>query len=146
MVLENVLRYINNRFERSFVSGTFSIEDGALDVVGALDGQYVWLEGSALNDGLHQYPLQGLSDEEFDGAVWLLAVPPAVVSVANEIEAWTTAHADAIGSPLSSESFGGYSYTRASGGATGNEVPPEAWQLQFGAKLRPWKKLSRDWV
>ena len=145
-MLEEVLRYINNRFERGRVDGAFSIQGGALEIDGALDGQYVWLEGSALNDGLHLYPLQGLSDEEFDGSAVLLAVPRQVVAIAEEAEEWCAEHADAIGGPYASESFGGYSYTKATGGASGNETPAAAWQLQFGARLRPWRKLSRDWV
>lgn len=145
-MLEEVLRYVNNRFERSCVSGRFAIDGGALDVPGALEGQYVWLEGSALNDGLHLCPLEDLADEEFDGRAWLLAIPRPLVDLAEEIEAWCDDNAKAIGGPYQSESFGGYSYTKATGGAQGNETPAAAWQLQFGARLRPYRKLSRDWV
>lgn len=152
-MLEQVMRYINNRFDcdgngvpYGSQSGQFSVEDGTLEVEGLLEGQWFWVEGSVLNDGLHQYPAEGMSDEEFDGKVVFLVVPKAVEEIAQEIEEWQTRNADVISSPLQSESFGGYSYTRASGGSQGNETPSAAWQLQFGARLRPWRKLSRDWV
>lgn len=152
-MLEQVLRYINNRFDRDASgnaygskSGTFEIADGSLEIIGLLEGQYYWVEGSVLNDGLHLHPATDMHDETFNGKVVFLKVPPAVVSIAEEISEWSESNAEVINSPLQSESFGGYSYTRASGGAEGNETPSAAWQLQFGARLRPYRKLSRDWV
>ena len=152
-MLEEVLRYVNNRFDRradgsyvGSVSGRFSVEGGMLDVDGPKPGQYYWLEGSTLNDGLHLHPDNDMADEEFEGTVTLLAVPRAVVALADEIGEWCEANAEAIGGPYQSESFGGYSYTRAQGGSSGNETPSAAWQVQFGARLRPYRKLARDWV
>lgn len=145
-MLEEVLRYINNRFERSRKDGEFTVEGGALDYDGLLEGQYYWVEGSVLNDGLHLHPASDLADETFAGAIVLLVVPNAVVAIADEIGEWCSKNSDTISSPLQSESFGGYSYTRASGGTEGNQNPAAAWQLQFGARLRPYRKLSRDWV
>lgn len=145
-MLEEVLRYVNNRFERGSVSGSFAAENGMMDVPGAVDGQYFWVEGSVLNDGLHRYPADDMEDEEFVGRVVLLAVPRALVALADEISEWCAANADAISGPYQSESFGGYSYTRASGGAEDNQAPAASWQLQFGARLRPYRKLSRNWV
>lgn len=153
MMLEQVLRYINNRFDADrhgsaygSESGAFEIKDGSLEIDGLHEGQYFWIEGSMLNDGLHLYPATELKDEVFNGSVIFLAIPSAVIALAAEIEAWNEKNADVVNSPLQSESFGGYSYTRASGGAGGNETPSEAWKLQFGARLRPFRKLSRDWV
>lgn len=152
-MLEEVLRYVNNRFDRDSQgnwvgskSGALSISEGALEMAGILDGQYYWIEGSALNDGLHLHPADDLVDEEFEGRVVLLRVPRAVASLAEEIAAWCEANAEAIGGPYQSESFGGYSYSKAQGASQGNEVPSAAWQTQFGARLRPYRKLSRDWV
>ena len=151
-MLEQVLRYINNRFDRDphgyeygSVSGAFTIEDGSLEVDKLLDGQYFWIEGSRFNDGLHLYPDTDLRDETFKGRIVFLVIPNAVVDLASQIQMWCEKNADVISSPLQSESFGGYSYTRASG-ATGSETPSEAWQIQFGPRLRPFRKLSREWV
>lgn len=151
-MLEQVLRYINNRFDRDphgyeygSVSGAFTIEDGTLEVDKLLDGQYFWIEGSRLNDGLHLYPDTDLRDETFRGRIVFLVIPNAVVDLAAQIGQWNEKNAEVIGSPLKSESFGGYSYTRADA-STSSETPSEAWQMQFGARLRPFRKLSRDWV
>lgn len=152
-MLEEVMRYINNRFDEDAhgipygsASGSFSIEGGTLEVDGLQEGQWFWVEGSVLNDGLHLYRDTDLRDEQFEGRVVFLRVPDAVVRLADEIEGWCAANAATIGSPLQSESFGGYSYSRAAGGAQGNETPATAWQLQFGAMLRPYRKLAREWV
>lgn len=152
-MLEEVLRYINNRFDRDahgiaygIKDGTFAVEDGALEIAGLLEGQYFWVEGSLLNDGLHLYPASDMRDETFDGRIVFLGIPDAVASIAAEIESWNAENSDAVDSPLQSESFGGYSYTKASGNSQGNEMPSAAWQLHFGARLRPYRKLSRDWV
>lgn len=146
-MLEEVLRYINNRFECATVVASFAVRDGALELPGAQEGQYYWVEGSVFNDGLHRYGDADLVDEEpFDGRAVLLAVPRAVADLAAEIGDWCEANAEAIGGPYQSESFGGYSYSKASVGAQGNEMPAAAWQAQFGSRLRQWRKLSRDWM
>lgn len=153
-MLEQVLRYINNRFDRDpygyeygSVSGAFTIEGGSLAVDKLLDGQYYWIEGSALNDGLHLYPSTDLNDETFRGKVIFLVIPNSVIDLAAQIGQWCERNADIIDSPMQSESFGGYSYTKKGGNAsTSNETPSEAWQIQFGARLRQFRKLSREWV
>ena len=143
-MLEEVLRYINNRFECRAYEGSFEISEGGLELPDALDGQYFWVDGSVFNDGLHTYPETGMRDEVFTGEVHLLAIPHAVEEIADEAEAWCSENAAAIGSPYQSESFGGYSYTLKDGGS-GDETASAAWQAQFGARLRPWRKLSRRW-
>lgn len=145
-MLEDVLRYINNRFELAELSGSFEIAGNTLVTDRIAEGQYYWVEGSIFNDGLHKHPDTDMADEEFEGRLILLAVPNAVVRIAEEAEEWTARNAEAINGPYQSESFGGYSYTRAGGSAEGNENPSAAWQVQFGARLRPWRKLSRQWV
>lgn len=152
-MLEEVLRYVNNRFDRDSsgrlvgrAEGAFEVSDGTLTVDGLAEGQYFWVEGSALNDGLHLYPDTDMADESFEGRVVFLRVPKAVVAMTAEIEEWCAKNAEAIGGPYQSESFGGYSYSKASGGAQGNELAPAAWQSQFGARLRPYRKIARDWI
>lgn len=145
-MLEEVLRYINNRFEIDQLHGIFTVEGGEIELTDIKEGQYFWVEGSVFNDGLHQHPDYGMRDEEFEGSVWLLAVPDAVVGIAAEIREWNGKNTDIVSSPYQSESFGGYSYSKAQGGVQGNETPPAAWQTQFGARLRPFRKLSRDWL
>lgn len=152
-MLEKAMRYVNNRFDRDgngnwvgSKSGAFSVSGGALEIAGVPEGQYFWVEGSVLNDGLHRMGDTDMADEEFEGRVVLLRVPRDFVELCEEIAAWQEANADVLDSPLQSESFGGYSYSKASGGSQGNETPAAGWQLHFGAQLRPFRKLSRDWV
>ena len=146
--MEAAMRYANNRFDADGggASGTFSIEGGTMAVDGPKAGQWLWVEGSALNDGLWRYPLSGMADEEFEGRVLFLRVPRGFEAVCREIAEWQAANAEALSGPYQSESFGGYSYSMAGGGAQGNEAPAAAWQLRFGARLRPWRRLSRDWT
>lgn len=150
-MLEEMMRYVNNRFDRDargnlygVLSGDISIEDGVLDAE-IPEGRYFWVEGSLSNDGIHNSK-SGLTDEEFTGRIILLSVPPAFISIASEIETWLEKNADALNGPYQSESFGGYSYTFSGGGSSNDESSPAAWQVRFGARLRPWRKLSRDWV
>lgn len=141
-MLEEVLRYINNRFECKAYEGSFEISDGGIELPEALEGQYFWVDGSVFNDGLHIYPESGMQDEVFTGEIHLLAVPRAVVEMADEIETWCGENSAAVSSPYKSESFGGYSYTLKDGGS---ETASAAWQAQFGPRLRMWRKLSRRW-
>lgn len=139
-MLEQVLLSLRNWFVADKRTGRVRIEDGRLVPPAGLDlkeGQYIRITGSTFNDGLHSWPYNGLTDEEFVGTVWALAVPRAVLDLADEIEVWRTEHRDELDGPYQSESFGGYSYTRVMG-ADGR---PLTWRDQFKARLDPWRKL-----
>jgi hypothetical protein len=69
-----------------------------------------------------------------------MAVPPAVVALSADIEAWNEKNADALASPYTSESFGGYSYTKASGNSESNGA--YSWKDQFASRLSKWRRLS----
>lgn len=138
-MLEELLRALRNWFACGKATGRIRVEGGALvppEVLSLADGQYLRVQGSVFNDGLHRWPCTDLTDEEFVGTVWALAVPKAVVDLADEIEAWQTEHAEELDSPYASESFGGYSYTRVGGNGS-----PITWRQQFKARLDPWRKL-----
>lgn len=151
MTLEEVLRYINNRFDKDAHDcpygskcGTFEVKNGSLDADWLADRQYYWIEGSLFNDGLHMHPDDELRDEVFDGRIITLAIPKQVVEIAGEIDNWAQTNAKALNGPYQSESFGGYSYSLAGNG--GGDVPTSEWQAKFGPRLRQFRKLSRDWV
>lgn len=133
-MLEAVLTHLNNWFCREVYAGAFTVTSGTLALPDLADGQYFRIVGSVFNDGLHQSPAAGLTDETFTGAVWALAVPKSVVTLAEEIKAW--AAKNQLGA-YTSESFGGYSYTRATN-AKGAAV---GWQDAFAAQLAPYRKL-----
>ena len=139
-MLEQVLMNIRNWFtvDGGIHSGTFTIKDGGITLPFLADGQYFRICGSVFNDGLHQYPATDLVDEEFSGAIWALAIPPAVVDLADEIGAWQEKNGEASASPYQSESFGGYSYSKATDSASGGAV---TWQSVFKRQLSAWRKI-----
>jgi hypothetical protein len=77
-----------------------------------------------------------LTDEVFEGAVWAMAVPPTLIALAAEIKAYNDSDAGKA-SPYTSESFGGYSYTKA----TDANGAPIGWQKAFASRLNKWRKL-----
>ena len=108
MELTELCQEINNWFDLKRYFGVFTIEDGKLkDDVGLLDGQYFRIIGSVFNDGVHVYPAEDLKDESFDGAIWAMAVPPAVISLVDAMTDWEEKYGEVVNSPYSSESFGG---------------------------------------
>lgn len=137
-MLEQVLRHLNNWFLVEIHEGTFTVENGSIALPFLLTNQYFRIVGSVFNDGLHQYPAVDLTDETFTGSVWALAVPKAVIDLSVEIEAWQEKNGDASVSPYQSESFGGYSYSKATDSASGGAV---TWQTAFRSRLNAWRKI-----
>lgn len=139
-MLEQVLMHLKNWFlvPGGIHEGTYTIEDGGIALPFLANGQYFRICGSVFNDGLHQYPEGDLKTETFDGTVWALSIPQAVIDLAAEIEAWETKNGDASVSPYQSESFGGYQYSKATDSATGGAV---TWQTAFRSRLSAWRKL-----
>ena len=139
-MLEQVLMHLKNWFlvPGGIHEGTYTIEDGGITLPFLANGQYFRICGSVFNDSLHQYPASDLKAETFEGTVWALAVPQAVIDLAAEIESWQTKNGDASTSPYQSESFGGYSYSKATDSASGGAV---TWQSAFRSRLSAWRKL-----
>ena len=137
-MLEQVLMNIRNWFpvKGGIHSGTFTIKDGGITLPFLADGQYFRIVGSVFNDGVYQYPATSLTDEVFEGAVWSMAVPPSVIDLAAEIEEYNNSDAGKA-SPYTSESFGGYAYTKA----TDSSGAPIGWQKAFASRLNQWRKL-----
>ena len=139
-MLEQVLMHLKNWFlvPGGIHEGTYTIEDGGITLPFLANGQYFRICGSVFNDGLHQYPASDLKEETFDGTVWALAVPQAVIDLSTEIESWQTKNGDASVSPYQSESFGGYQYSKATDSASGGAV---TWQSAFRSRMNVWRKL-----
>ena len=139
-MLEQVLMHLKNWFlvPGGIHEGTYTIEDGGITLPFLANGQYFRICGSVFNDGLHQYPVSDLKSETFEGTVWALAVPQAVIDLASEIEAWQKKNGEASVSPYQAESFGGYSYSKATDSASGGAV---TWQSAFRSRLNAWRKL-----
>ena len=141
-MLTEICAELRNYFEvpngRHF--GKFNISGGRITPLDFLKpGQYYRVVGSAFNDGVYKNAVCGvLTDEEFDGAVWAMSVPPAVVALADRIKAYMDSDA-AKPTPFVSESFGGYSYSKGqnAAGAANN-----SWQAVFADELRKWRRIS----
>lgn len=137
-MLEQVLTHIHNWFQVGIYPGTYTIEDGGVTLPFLQDGQYFRIVGSLFSDGLHQYgpAMEYLPDETFTGSVWVLAIPPAVIRLSEEISAWQEKYRETVESPYTSESFGGYAYSKsAAGDGSGG------WQAAFRERLNPYRKL-----
>lgn len=144
-----VCQYLRNWFDKNQPKyyGNIAITNGALsETYGLKSGQYFRIIGSTLNnDGVYQYPITTLTDETFNGAILGMSLPKAFIALLNDIEAWKTKYASADSaamSPFSSESFGGYSYSKSSGGTSDTTKDKSGtWQGVFGARLAPYRKM-----
>ena len=128
--------------------GDFAIVDGQITPSIDFPTDYIRIVGSHLNDGVHK-----LSDEhdvlvdepEFHGAVWVMSPPNHFLALVDEITAWQEMNgkADSVAmSPFQSESFGGYSYSKANGGSaeTGGASTP-TWQSQYASRLKIYRRI-----
>lgn len=148
MGLTELCQELKNWFERDKFFGTFTIEDGAIIVPdGSLqDGQFFRVIGSTFNDGVHKYGDVDLTDEVFKGAIWSMAVPPAVVELSERITEWVNQYGDLVSSPYQSmsESFGDYSRSWAkagSGSGNANSGSGPTWRSMFASELNRWRKI-----
>ena len=135
MDLTNLCAELRNYFEPQKHFGTFTISGGSISPSDFLqDGQYFRIVGSVFNDGVHRHPAHDLTDETFNGAVWAMNVPPAVVELLQKIQEFEAAAANAPTAYIS-ESFGGFSYTKATdenglpvGRRSGSKSDPNTWR------------------
>lgn len=139
-MLEQVLTHIHNWFQIGIFSSKITIKNGTLDLPFLKDGQYFRIMGSVFNDGLHRYgpDMELLEDETFDGSIWVLAIPKAVVELAGEIAEWQEKYGAVTASPYTSESFAGYSYSKSGGAEAGSTG---GWQGAFRGRLNPYRKI-----
>lgn len=135
---------LNNFFEYARYIGDITISNGNVQTEMLEEGQYFRIVGSVFNDGVYQYPQHKLKDEVYHGGLWAMAVPPEVIALDTEIDAWKDKYMSLDGqamSPYQSESFGGYSYTKGYG-SQGNSSGNVTWQNTFASRLNHWRKLK----
>lgn len=145
-MLSELCQELKNWFDRGQprIYGAFEISDGKITDSAFTDviqtNQYFRIVGSVFNDGVYQYTEElNLDNELFVGAIWLMAVPKEVINLASDIQSWVDKYGDAVNSPYQSESFGGYSYSKSSGGSSGSSNP--SWQSVFANQLNKWRKI-----
>ena len=138
--LYDVCMYLRNWFvnEKNSYSGKVKIENGALaESYGIKPNQYFRIMGSDFNDGVYQYPITALTDEEFTGTIWRMSVPPELVSLITEMNTWETKYGGMINSPYQSESKADYSYSLKQGQSGRNFSALD----QFSGRLAKWRKI-----
>ena len=150
-MMTEICQELRNWFDRDQKKyhGRFVISGGILTspdwTIDIIDGQCFRIIGSALNDGVYRKGIDALQDESFSGSVWAMAVPPAVVALAEEIEAWQNKYGtidSAAMSPFNSESFGGYSYSKSTGsGYSSGSGGNPGWETVFADRLNRWRKI-----
>ena len=136
-MLEKMCAECRNYFVKDIHFGTFKIESGAIEPLDFLqEGQYFRIVDSVLNDGVYKYPTTELKDESFYGAIWAMSVPPSFIALASNIEEWQKK--DGKPSAYTSESFGGYSYTKA----TNSKGQPATWKEVFASELNNYRRIN----
>lgn len=142
MALSDVCKELNNYFPQKKYFGIVTISDGAFSVSGESvpiqTGQYFRIVGSVFNDGIYPYPTTLKDEEPFGGAVWVLKIPQAVVDLSNDIDKWVEKYAGTVESPFQSESFGGYSYSKA----TTQNGSTATWRSVFKGRLDSYRRMS----
>ena len=133
---------LKNFFETKKYIGHFSIVDNNIIGFYSLqENQYFRIVGSTFNDGVYQFTnTLELTDEQFDGAIWAMAVPKEVIALADLITDWQNKYRTADSenlSPYTSESFGGYSYSKNSG----SDRKSGTWETVFASDLDRWRKI-----
>lgn len=136
-MLYDIVMHVRNIFPDKNITGTFEVIDGALDLP-IKDGQYFIITEDATNSifniGVHKYPCTNLSQETFEGTITAMKIPQAVIDLAEEVEEFVKTNKP---SQYQAESFGGYSYTKATN-SSGNTI---GWQDAFKERLDTWRKI-----
>ena len=126
--------------------GDFTISDSTISPSFDLPTDYIRIVGSRLNDGVHKKKNGAfqLVDESFHGGIWVMSPPADFLALVAEIEAWQAKYGGVSSenmSPFQSESFGGYSYSKSSGGSAsggGSSVP--TWQSTYASRLNMYRR------
>lgn len=152
-MLTELCGYLKNWFEKEKCYGDFVITNGQITFADGTelplqDGQHFRVIGSVFNDGVYCHTGEQdspilLRDEAFKGSVWCLAIPHDVLTLESEISAWRAKYEgidSPVMSPYTSESFGGYSYSKT-GGNTANGDNGGSWQSVFGNRLARYRKV-----
>lgn len=141
--MEELLNYLKNYFYKFMVEGNFIISENKIKIVGNfLQGQYIKIQGSVLNDGVYrinsitnkEIEVIGAENEEFEGIIYSLAIPKQLIELENEIKAYKDKNKP---SSIISESFGGYSYTLA----PSKDGTKASWKDIFKTELSPYRKM-----
>lgn len=145
MDIHNFFPPMNQRADKSYIhSGNFTISGGSIVPSDFIKpNQYFRIVGSDMNEAVWQNnpkSLKDLIDEEFNGSIWLMAVPRSFLDLCEDIQKFN-AKVDEMAlveKGYASESFGGYSYSlSASAPAAMIE-----WEKRINRKLNMYRKIN----
>ena len=152
-MLQEIMEYIHNYFVPiSAKEVEYTISSGAISPsFGAEEGDRFLICNSRRNDGVYTWHASyiandddseaaGLRDETFAGTIRVCSVPPALLTLSEEISQWVESFSKQLSSPMQSESFNGYSYTLKSGNGGSGGSGPLTWRDQFGKSLERWRR------
>lgn len=139
--IKNYFTYVGDRY-----IGDFTISGGEISPSFSFPTNYFRIIGSRLNDGIHKVTDNDLIDEDkFHGAVWIMSPPKDFLDLVAEIEAWEEKYGgveSANMSPYQSESFGGYSYSKASSGnGAGGVSSVPTWKSIYASQLKRFRRI-----
>lgn len=143
-VIDEICADIRNYFtaDEDKHIGNFVIEDGVLTPPLSLpQTTLIRISGSRYNDGIHRSD-EKLIDEAFRGGVWVMSPPQAFLELVEEIEEWQEKNGGADSpamSPYQSESFGGYSYSKA-GAGSGDSSTGNTWKSAYKQRLNIYRR------
>ena len=134
-MLAEICGYLKNWFLVRCYTDNYTISANTIELNFLQSDQYFRIVGSIFNDGIYKYPCTTLIDEEFNGQIWALAIPQEFITLVNQIQTYEENNTNP--SNLSSESFGGYSYTKLTN-KSGNVA---SWKEVFSSRLNTWRKI-----
>ena len=120
-------------------SGTITISDNSISVNGEpldIPTEYFRLIDSFKDNGVHKVGDE-LTDETFNGSVWLMVIPDSVTALVDNVIQDAIDNGRIIKSPFVSESHKGYTYNL---GATKNGTRPSIWDF-YESDITPWRKI-----
>ena len=144
-MLTEICAYLHNYFDYERFNGKISIEGGNIFCDGKEitleEGQYFALFRKRIALGVYNAVPE--KDKTFEGSVWLMDVPDAILDADKWAEDWMKVNGgveSASNSAFQSESFGGYSYNKGTN-ANGKGGMSVFDNSQFYQKLAPYRKL-----
>lgn len=143
-ICAEIKNYFTYESDKHF--GSWSIVDGLITPSFDIPTDYIRIVGSHLNDGVHKLSDADLVDEgTFKGAIWVMSPPKAFLDLAAEIAEWQAKNGNVESpamSPYNSESFGGYSYSKAGTASNdGNTNGAANWIGAYNSRLNIYRKI-----
>lgn len=143
-ICAEIRNYFTYESDKHF--GNFAIIDGLITPSFDIPTDYIRIVGSHKNDGVHKISDADLVDEgEFNGAIWVMSPPKAFLDLAAEIADWQAKNGGVEStamSPFNSESFGGYSYSKSGGYATGGSLSGGvSWLSAYSTRLNIYRRF-----